>query len=546
MAFNNNNLDSFFFNGPQMALSANVRARLALEGLVNVDDFSDFKEEELKAAFKNMRTAIPGIPGIQAIPEQVDVNGIVIAPAIQAVPPIPPILPCLVSAKCALRLKVASIAWHYYDSIDRVQTPQNMNYTNVLKDFYVEHEMVFQLASEEKPDIPLLHKNTTPLKWIESFKECVYRTYGVRKTPLSYLVRANDDVPIEAEDPLINGKPYGEAGSVIDELINRLDLSDVLSKQDNSTLYSMLEEATRGTIYATTVTSNSRGKDGRKAWLAMTSSHAGDDKWDSLFTEKSKFIMNVKWNGRNYSLEKFTGLHRSAYVQMQEASTHVTAQLPTAHTRVGYLLDNIMNPDPDLRAAISTIRMDSDVLGKRNDFEEAVKFLLPVDPYIKHRKNNQGRSVHISDTNALMNQSSSSTGVDFRWYTYDEYKTLSKEQKSELYEWQENNVEEVKKQKDAYFKNKSKKTPSASDNKSLKNSRKRFKAKIAKLKAENKKLTEAELSAEDIQACLAPLTSTSPTPTPTPAAPATVSTVDPRIAAATVRLKSILKRKRAP
>ena len=546
MAFNNNNLDSFFFNGPQMALSANVRARLALEGLVNVDDFSDFKEEELKAAFKNMRTAIPGIPGIQAILEQVDVNGIVIAPAVQAVPPIPPILPCLVSAKCALRLKVASIAWHYYDSIDRVQTPQNMNYTNVLKDFYVEHEMVFQLASEEKPDIPLLHKNTTPLKWIESFKECVYRTYGVRKTPLSYLVRANDDVPTEAEDPLINGKPYGEAGSVIDELINRLDLSDVLSKQDNSTLYSMLEEATRGTIYATTVTSNSRGKDGRKAWLAMTSSHAGDDKWDSLFTEKSKFIMNVKWNGRNYSLEKFTGLHRSAYVQMQEASTHVTAQLPTAHTRVGYLLDNIMNPDPDLRAAISTIRMDSDVLGKRNDFEEAVKFLLPVDPYIKQRKNNQGRSVHISDTNALMNQSSSSTGVDFRWYTYDEYKTLSKEQKSELYEWQENNVEEVKKQKDAYFKNKSKKTPSASDNKSLKNSRKRFKAKIAKLKAENKKLTEAELSAEDIQACLAPLTSTSPTPRPAPAAPATVSTVDPRIAAATVRLKSILKRKRAP
>ena len=56
--------------------------------------------------------------------------------------------------------------------------------------------------------------------------------------------------------------------------------------------------------------------------------------------------MNTKWNGRNYSLDKFVGLHRSSFVQLEEAAEHVHFQLPTQHTRVGYLIDNIENQDP--------------------------------------------------------------------------------------------------------------------------------------------------------------------------------------------------------
>ena len=81
----------------------------------------------------------------------------------------------------------------------------------------------------------------------------------------------------------------------------------------------MLEEATRSTIYANTIKPFSRSKDGRKAWLAMVSSHIGDDKWEQLQKDKMKFLMNTTWNRKTYSLEKFTGAHRKAYVQLQEA-----------------------------------------------------------------------------------------------------------------------------------------------------------------------------------------------------------------------------------
>ena len=153
----------FFMNGRQLALSDAVRRRLAQEGLVTANDVVDFKEEQLEHAYKNMRTAIPGVPGIAA---QLDANGNVIVPAVPAIQPIPPVL---VSARCRLRLMVASTAYHYYDSIMRDQTPQNMNYSLVLKGFYSEYEAILELAKEDKPDVPVLHKNSTPLKWIESY-----------------------------------------------------------------------------------------------------------------------------------------------------------------------------------------------------------------------------------------------------------------------------------------------------------------------------------------------------------------------------------------
>ena len=65
--------------------------------------------------------------------------------------------------------------------------------------------------------------------------------------------------------------------------------------------------------------------------------------------------MNNKCNGRTFRLENFKGLHRSSFVQLQEAAEHIAFQLPTEHTHIGYLLDNIQNNDPNLRAAIARI-----------------------------------------------------------------------------------------------------------------------------------------------------------------------------------------------
>ena len=146
------------------------------------------------------------------------------------------------------------------------------------KGFYAEYKALLNLKDEDKPDVPILQKNLTPLKWTESFKDCLYHTFGIRQCPLSYLIR-NEVIPEnEVDDPLLPDKSYRKSGSLIDELIQRIDHDSLLYRSNNATLYTMLEEATRNSIYSSTIKPYSRKKDGRSAWNAMISSHAGTDK----------------------------------------------------------------------------------------------------------------------------------------------------------------------------------------------------------------------------------------------------------------------------
>ena len=84
-----------------MALSVVSRDQLRHEGFESIKNFADFKDDQLHQAIKNMRTSIP------------DVDAVLGALDIVVVPGVSPIPPCIVSAKCALRLKDASLAFHY-------------------------------------------------------------------------------------------------------------------------------------------------------------------------------------------------------------------------------------------------------------------------------------------------------------------------------------------------------------------------------------------------------------------------------------------------
>lgn len=96
------------------------------------------------------------------------------------------------------------------------------------------------------------------------------------------------------------------------------------------------------------------------------------------------------------------------------------------------MLNNINNADPDLKAALASICIDTN--GMRENFESAVAFMLPVDPYSKNKRHSD-KNAHIADANALQNKSQSRTGVDLRWHKPEEYRKLTKDQRIELYAW---------------------------------------------------------------------------------------------------------------
>ena len=435
----------FFTAGIQMGLSDVQRAALDAQGLSEVDDFVDFGKDELDQALKNMRISIPGIA---AVVEVTNEAGIVTTPAVPAVAAIPPII---MPAKSAHRLEVASVAWHYYTDTSRTITNANMHYSNTLKNFHIEWKAISSMAAASSSDVPCITKNNPPLRWTDTFMDYCLNTFGVRKAPLAYVIRNNVEVLPERRpagddtteiDPLLPDSAFGLGGSVLNDMIARLSHVHPLYKTDNAKVYSALEEATRSTAYSSTVKAFSRRRDGRAAWKALVSSHAGSDKWEILQKENTKWLLNTKWNGRIYSLEKFCNQHRTRFVNLEEAQNHVDFQLPTAHTRVGYLLDNIENADADLRAAIANIRQN--VNGTRSNFEAAIAVLLPVDPFLKQRKNLGGNGkptlpgANISSALTTPNDVGGGigkSGVHLRFHKLAEYNTLTAPQKAELYQW---------------------------------------------------------------------------------------------------------------
>ena len=233
-------------------------------------------------------------------------------------------------------------------------------------------------------------------------------------------------------DPLLLNKAYGSSGSILEDLISRSSHSHPLFKTDNATVYNAIEEATRVSIYATTIKSFARKKDGRGAWLSIVTSHVGVDKWERIQKECSSWLMTAKWNGKKYPLESFCSQHRAKHQQLLEAAQYIDFQVPNSHTRVGYIMDNLENSDAALQAAIASIRQN--VNDSRNDFEKAIAILLPVDPHLKLSSAKKAVSFEVSSVSG--NTGRGKTGVDLRWYTVDDYKKLSNDEKDELREWQ--------------------------------------------------------------------------------------------------------------
>ena len=100
MVFSAVQLTSFFTNVPQMELSVVACDCIGQEGLESIEDSANFKDDQIYQANKNMWTSIPGVA------EVIGALYIIVVPGVAPIPP------CIVSEKCALRLKVTSLAFH--------------------------------------------------------------------------------------------------------------------------------------------------------------------------------------------------------------------------------------------------------------------------------------------------------------------------------------------------------------------------------------------------------------------------------------------------
>ena len=220
--------------------------RITYEGITNYDSLQDFDKSSIESLPKTCINTIPAIPedlaaGIAAEPEVVGAN---------------------ISTISVRRLIVASNAANYYKSIGRTMASANMHYGNILSNFKVEWESYQDLKTKDEPTPPTINDRDNDrkiIKWAPIFHDCLGKMYGAHG-PLAYILREDEAVPSEVDDPLgtddttnqINSH-FGASGSLHNELIARLPHTGAIFKHDNSTVFSLIEKAARNTSIESTV-----------------------------------------------------------------------------------------------------------------------------------------------------------------------------------------------------------------------------------------------------------------------------------------------------
>ena len=149
------------------------------------------------------------------------------------------------------------------------------------------------------------------------------------------------------------------------------------------------------------------------------------------------------WSGTtSITLLHQTSMQLKAYIQLSEAAENVPDEVPGPSQRVTYLLDSLKTVEHTVLAGMAAIEQEK--LGKQNDFELSVTFLLPSCPVVAKdvKAKGLGVTVSISDGKPVTKASEvtkCSTGVELRWHEPSKFKLLTKEQKVELAAWNKSN-----------------------------------------------------------------------------------------------------------
>lgn len=467
-------LTDFWTNSAQMGLSDRTRKQMAKEGLTEPADFEDFsKKSDLDALFKLLlkpAKVAGGTAGTGSLREV----------ASYAIP-----------AKSQIRIDGARKMVLYYILVGRTLEAADLMWP-VIKNFVEQWEALMEKKTATIGEPPRLSKDKVVHKWLEQFNQYLADKIGARNAPFTYLTRPDAQPPAHLATRAPD-QPYSLIyESIEQELKFRVTHDHTLGKSDNNSLFQLIDRAVAGHDVSATVAPFRRKQDGRGAYLAIVTQHAGKSVWDRSVKDAMAVLQTRTWSGTtSVTLLQHTSMQRKAYIQLVEAGEHVPAELPGGRQRVSYLLDSLKTDNPKMLAGTAAVEQDE--TGKRVSFEDSVAFLLQFDPVVAKNVKAKGLGVNVSATTGDKTAGGvtvGKSGVELRWHEPQKFSKLSKEQKAELSEWNKT----TNPQKDGGKKTKSERG---------KSNEKWKKARIASVSKANKELMEAMTESHNADiACL--------------------------------------------
>ena len=374
-------------------------AELKIEGLEYPEDFAVFDSDTIDATIKSMRSKHLSLGGITS-----------------------------------LRLKQFCDFMQYLQNVDRKLRYGMLN-AETIKHYADSFDAIKEKTKDGK--LTVLKKNGDMLLWLDDVDKDLKGYVGNRGISLAYLNIDKKAPDANTDDTLWDfekGKCYSkEHGSLKQELIHRSTQDHPNTNDDNNLLYRLLDAATKGTQYHSTLDKFSEDEDGQSAYDALYDQHGGNAKWEKAYETMESSIKSRKWKSTGHvTMNEHCAFHRDMHSRMEKAATHIQVTVPNNRQRVLMLLSSIDSQHTDISAHVSTIKGDPNGMGA--DFELTAEHLLRADPVEKNKAKSKNRTGGPS-ISATLGGKGPKTGVEYRWYQGNEFSKLSEAQQDELRAW---------------------------------------------------------------------------------------------------------------
>ena len=377
-------------------LGASVNASTALTDVQGIDDLEELgrsSEAEIKALCDNVRK--PG--GGAGIP---------------------------LSATFQKRLLMAVYHVKHAKRVSRALTVNHITLARI-DNARIRFRQTLEVA--HKPPDAADRPQISEKDWPKFFEQCLSymnQLHGTSGTPLGYVIRPDEAVPLSATDPTAN---YYR---IEDEMIARAPMLDANGDEtpefqyDNATFFNELELMVGPTEHVTHIKAFKRDKDGRGAYLALFDNKLGPNNAQTTAAKTETEMRALEYRGetRNNSFDNYSTSHKKAFTTLEGLEDYGYHGLDPG-TRVRMLMAGIKSTDLDVVKAqilsdpAACVNFDRCVMLYKNFLSMRASTSIGTD-----RR-------HASEMN--------SDSFSMRYYTRDEYRTLSDDQKDQIREWRD-------------------------------------------------------------------------------------------------------------
>ena len=258
----------------------------------------------------------------------------------------------------------------------------------------------------EKPTID--HSNW--YKTLKAVQQYFSDFLGCTKAPLAYVIRDDVAVPDEDEDPADGYETPQE------EMIARMPHGTNFYREDNQKVFSLLHEICQGDSCYVYIEKFARAKNGRAAYHELYNHFLGPGATDHLISAAVTQLEKLTYDGetRKWNFEKFITRAKEQHALLE--SMAVRGDYPGIDERgkVVYLLKSVR--DPKLKTVRDTILASREL---RNDFEASAQ--LFKEAILLDQATGSSPMLNISGVK-----------VEDRYFTPEEYKHFTQEDKSKL------------------------------------------------------------------------------------------------------------------